>query len=208
MAHIISNAKVINVTNALAGSKGRFATIVLFSSADDDMNKGRGTNANQLYGKVTKKVTYKAWQIGTNYNNACQNSVERSGSDKAFEPSKSWHIYANDFFEVDKKTESKYYLQVQHSAEQGSAINKEYFVNGHPMTEAEKEYLKPYFKAKKQTMPNTQIDAGITEEHKRIYNTLTFENVYSIECGNIQLIDPSGAFAKAESTSKAESASK
>lgn len=182
----ITSASELSAVNFLTDNlkKGQTATIVMKETdATAFMNKGgrNGIAPNPFIGHIVKVTTYHGWQLGTNYNQSCQNSAERSGSDKEFVASSSWHTYYNAFFETDKKSGTKFYLQVQKSGEMSSWTETHYFVDG---KEIAKEELATWLKTHKNEMPQTQKAAGIAEERERQYNTLTLSKITEIKQGD------------------------
>ena len=177
-------AKVNEISNLF--SKGCNTTIVIAKNCDDLMNKGRGANRNPYLGRLTKVETYGGWCLGVDYSNACQNAAIASGSTSTFVAKETWHKYYNDFFEIDKKTESKFYLKIQISEMQGSKVDTTYYVDGKPISKDSSTFaeVKQWFKTKSSTQSSSQIAAGVDAAHERVYKVIKLENVMSITQGD------------------------
>lgn len=176
--------KVNEITNLF--SKGCNTRIVIAKNCDDLMNKGRGANRNPYTGRLTKVETYGGWCLGVDYSNACQNAAIASGSTATFEAKETWHKYYNDFFEIDKKTESKFYIKIQISNMQGSKVDTTYYIDGEPISKDSETFadIKKWFKAKSSTQSSSQIAAGVDAAHERVYKVIKLENVRSITQGD------------------------
>ena len=176
--------KVNEITNLF--SKGCNTTIVIAKNCDDLMNKGRGANRNPYTGRLTKVETYGGWCLGVDYSNACQNAAIASGSTATFVAKETWHKYYNDFFEIDKKTESKFYLKIQVSEMQGSKVDTTYYIDGEPISKDSETFadIKKWFKAKSNTQSSSQIAAGVDAAHERVYKVIKLENGRSITQGD------------------------
>lgn len=176
--------KVNEITNLF--SKGCNTTIVIAKNCDDLMNKGRGANRNPYIGRLTKVETYGGWCLGVDYSNACQNAAIASGSTSTFVAKETWHKYYNDFFEIDKKTESKFYIKIQISNMQGSKVDTTYYIDGEPISKDSETFadIKKWFKAKSSTQSSSQIAAGVDAAHERVYKVIKLENVRSITQGD------------------------
>lgn len=176
--------KVNEITNLF--SKGCNTTIVIAKNCDDLMNKGRGANRNPYTGRLTKVETYGGWCLGVDYSNACQNAAIASGSTATFEAKETWHKFYNDFFEIDKKTESKFYLKIQISNMQGSKVDTTYYIDGEPISKDSEIFaeIKKWFKAKNNSQSSSQVAAGVDAAHERVYKVVKLENVRSITQGD------------------------
>lgn len=176
--------KVNEITNLF--SKGCNTTIVIAKNCDDLMNKGRGANRNPYLGRLTKVETYGGWCLGVEYSNACQNAAIASGSTATFEAKETWHKYYNDFFEIDKKTESKFYLKIQISNMQGSKVDTTYYIDGETISKDSETFadIKKWFKAKNNSQSSSQVEAGVDAAHERVYKVVKLENVRSITQGD------------------------
>ena len=176
--------KVNEITNLF--SKGCNTRIVIAKNCDDLMNKGRGANRNPYTGRLTKVETYGGWCLGVDYSNACQNAAIASGSTATFEAKETWHKYYNDFFEIDKKTESKFYIKIQISNMQGSKVDTTYYIDGERISKHSETFadIKKWFKAKSSTQSSSQIAAGVDAAHERVYKVIKLENVRSITQGD------------------------
>ena len=176
--------KVNEISNLFR--KGCNTTIVIAKNCDDLMNKGRGANRNPYTGRLTKVETYGGWCLGVDYSNACQNAAIASGSTATFVAKETWHKYYNDFFEIDKKTESKFYLKIQVSEMQGSKVDTTYYIDGEPISKDSETFadIKKWFKAKSNTQSSSQIAAGVDAAHERVYKVIKLENVRSITQGD------------------------
>lgn len=177
-------AKVNEISNIF--KKGCNTTIVIAKSCDDMMNKGRGANRNPYTGRLTKVETYGGWVLGIDYSNACQSAAVASGSTSTFVAKETWHKYYNEFFETDKKTESKFYLKIQVSEMQGSKVDTTYYVDGKPISKDSETFaeIKKWFKAKNNSQSSSQVAAGVDAAHERIYKVVKLENVRSITQGD------------------------
>ena len=177
-------AKVNEISNLFR--KGCNTTIVIAKNCDDLMNKGRGANRNPYIGRLTKVETYGGWCLGVDYSNACQNAAIASGSTATFEAKETWHKYYNDFFEIDKKTESKFYLKIQISNMQGSKVDTAYYLDGKAISKDSDTFaeIKQWFKTKSNSQSSSQVAAGVDATHERIYNVVKLENVRSITQGD------------------------
>lgn len=176
--------KVNEITNLF--SKGCNTTIVIAKNCDDLMNKGRGANRNPYLGRLTKIETYGGWCLGVDYSNACQNAAIASGSTATFEAKESWHKFYNDFFETDKKTESKFYLKIQVSEMQGSKVDTAYYLDCKAISKDSETFaeIKKWFKAKSNSQSSSQVAAGVDAAHERVYKVIKLENVMSITQGD------------------------
>lgn len=177
-------AKVNEISNLF--SKGCNSTIIIAKNCDDLMNKGRGANRNPYLGRLTKVETYGGWVLGVDYSNACQNAAVASGSTATFEAKESWHKFYNEFFEIDKKTESKFYLKIQVSEMQGSNVNATYYLDGKAISKDSSTFaeVKQWFKTKNTTQSSSQIAAGVDAAHERVYKVVKLENIRSITQGD------------------------
>lgn len=177
-------AKVNEISNIF--KKGCNTTIVIAKSCDDLMNKGRGANRNPYLGRLAKVETYGGWCLGVDYSNACQNAAIASGSTATFEAKESWHKYYNDFFETDKKTESKFYLKIQVSEMQGSKVDTAYYLDGKAISKDSETFaeIKQWFKTKSNSQSSSQVAAGVDAAHNRLYKVVKLENVRSITQGD------------------------
>lgn len=180
------NASEINAVNVLSNSliKGACVQVVLFKEVD--MNKGTKNNRNPFLGRVYERQTMGGWQVGTNYDNSCQNAAERSGSEAEFSGKPSWHTYYNDFFETDKATHSKFYLQLQRAEKQGNSFSSTIYLDGREITETEYEELKPWLKKKSHNQSSSQVEAGISEDNERMYKVVALRNIESIKQGEFR----------------------
>ena len=179
------NANAIASVNAISSSltKGQTATIITFGEPSK-MRKGRGANRNPLAGRVMVMHEFGGFQVGTNYKRSVDNAAGRSGnteSDAKVKP--SWHTYYNDFFETDRATHTKFYLQIQWSEKQGTSVTSTYYVDGHIATAAELAIIKEWTPEEEYKMSSTQAEAGVTEENKRNYITLSLDKILSIKQG-------------------------
>ena len=176
--------KVNEITNLF--SKGCNTTIVIAKNCDDLMNKGRGANRNPYLGRLTKVETYGGWVLGIDYSNACQNAAIASGSTSTFVAKETWHKYYNEFFETDKKTESKFYLKIQVSEMQGSKVDTTYYLDGKAISKDSSTFaeVKQWFKTKSSSQSSSQVAAGVDAAHERIYKVVKLENVRSITQGD------------------------
>jgi hypothetical protein len=193
----------ISAVNAISATlkKGAAVQVVMFS--ETKMNKGNKTNRNPYLGRVMQRTTIGGWSVGTDYENSCNNAAERSGSEDKVETKENWHVRFNDFFNTDKKTGTKFYLQLQRAAKQGHTSDTQYFVDARPATDEEIAEIKVWMPKKKDTMSSTQTEAGVTKENERKYKLIALENIESITQGSFHYqIVKAQAKALAESTAK------
>lgn len=175
------------------------STISYTKSADDKMyareNGSRSKSAmeNPFKGRVTIVATQSGYVLGTSYENSVAGAAVRSGAtsdkkDVEVETKKVWHKGYNDFFNVDRATESKFYLKVQASNSQKENFCKDTFtwyidgkeINPHTYVEngvAMANFLKP---VKEKSMSSTQIEAGVTSDNEQHYFLVAVENLTSI----------------------------
>ncbi len=179
----ITSASQIAAVNFLSDSLKKGCAVKVTSYKETKMNKGTQANRNPYLGRVFERTTIGGWQVGTSYVNSCQNAAVKSGSTETFISRPSWHIYFNDFFEVDKATETKYYLQLQKSAQSGNKTEKTYYVDGHEATEAEVEDIQKWLPKSEKKQSSSQTEAGIDADRERSYILLGLENIESIEQG-------------------------
>ena len=177
------NANEISAVEILSANLKKGASVKVVSYKETKMNKGTKPNRNPFLGRVFERTTMGGWVVGTNYSKSCQNAAQRSGSEETFEAKKSWHIFYNEFFETDKATGMKFYLQLQKSAMTGSKTEKTYFLDGKPATEVETEMIKKWLPKSEHQQSSSQVAAGIDEEHERSYVLVTLANIESIEQG-------------------------
>jgi len=178
------NANEISVVKTLSNSLKKGASVQVVSYKETKMNKGNKNNRNPFLGRVFERTTIGGWVVGTNYSNACQNAADRSGSEETFEAKKSWHVYYNDFFETDKATGMKFYLQLQKSAKTGCKTEKVYFVDGVEATEEQVNAIEAWLPSSEKKQSSSQVEAGIDAEHERNYILVTLANIESIKQGD------------------------
>ena len=179
---------VSNISNALA--KGQSTQVSIYKSLDEIMNKGRGANKSPYIGRVYKREIYGGWVVGTNYSTSCKNASTRSGGNGEFQGKPSWHTYFNDFFETDRATRTKFYLQLQRSEKQGSRVETTYYLDGKELPKDSQEFedVAKWFKAKptpKQS--SSQIASGISAENERHYILITLANIERIKQGEREI---------------------
>ena len=195
---------VANISNSLA--KGQNTQVTIFKSLDDDMKKGRGANTNPFMGRVTKREVYGGWVVGTNYSSSCEKASTRSGGSGEFQAKPSWHTYYNDFFETDKKTRSKFYLQLQRADKQSSRVETTYYLDGKELSKDSSEFaeVSKWFKAKPvHKQSSSQVESGISAENERHYILLTLANIERIKQGErVITLAVSKVAESATSTSK------
>ena len=175
---------VANISNSLA--KGQNTQVTIFKSLDDDMKKGRGANTNPFIGRVAKREVYGGWVVGTNYSSSCEKASNRSGGTGEFKAKPSWHTYYNDFFETDKKTHSKFYLQLQRADKQSSRVETTYYLDGKELSKDSAEFAEAaeWFKAKPtHKQSSSQVEGGISAENERHYMLITLANIECIKQG-------------------------
>lgn len=180
----MSNVSVNNAVNFISNTfaKGAASRIVIVK--ETKMNKGKGANRNPYLGRVFEVVSYGGWVLGTNYAVSVGNAAERSGCEGAEVNTKpTWHVRFNDFFEVSKKDESKFYLQIQRSEQQGQQVVRTYFLDGRIATPAEVDEIKAWLPSRSETMSSTQVAAGVSEDNERHYRLIALENVAVIAQG-------------------------
>lgn len=180
------NANELQAVEALSKSLKKGASVSVTTFKETTMNKGRGHNANPFLGRVFERTTIGGWVVGTNYTRSCQNAAERSGSDELFQAKENWHIYFNDFFEVDKRTGTKYYLQLQKSAMTGCKTTKVYYLDGREATDEEIKQFGQWMPKKEQKQSSSQMEAGIDADKTRDYILVTLSNIESIVQGDFR----------------------
>ena len=173
---------VSNISNALA--KGQSTQVSIYKSLDDNMNKGRGANKNPYIGRVYKREIYGGWEL---------------------QGKPSWHTYFNDFFETDRATRTKFYLQLQRSEKQGSRVETTYYLDGKELPKDSQEFedVAKWFKAKptpKQS--SSQIASGISAENERHYILITLANIERIKQGEREITLAVNKEREATTTSK------
>jgi hypothetical protein len=188
----------------LSKSLRKVASAITYSkSADDKMyarefgSRSKSAMENPFKGRVTIMAAQSGYVLGTSYENSVAGAAVRSGatSDKSeveVKTKKVWHTFYNDFFNVDRATESKYYLKVQASNSQKEKICKDTFIwllDGkeiNPQTYTENingedvpmaNFLKPI---KEKEMSSTQIEAGVNSDNEQHYFLVALENLTSI----------------------------
>jgi hypothetical protein len=178
------NTNEISVVKTLSDNLKKGASVQVVSYKETKMNKGTKNNRNPFLGRVFERTTIGGWAVGTNYSNACQNAADRSGSEETFEAKKSWHVYYNDFFETDKATGMKFYLQLQKSAKTGCKTEKVYFVDGVEATEEQVSAIEAWLPSSEKKQSSSQVEAGIDAEHERNYILVALANIESIKQGD------------------------
>jgi hypothetical protein len=195
------NANEISAVEILSANLKKGASVNVVSYKETKMNKGTKLNRNPFLGRVFERTTIGGWVVGTNYSKSCQNAAERSGSEETFEAKKSWHIFYNEFFETDKATGMKFYLQLQKSAKTGCKTEKVYYIDGEPATKEEVEMIREWLPKSEHQQSSSQVAAGVDSEHEREYILITLANIESITQGdfkyNICKVEtPAVAYAK------------
>lgn len=180
------NANEISAVEILSKNLKKGASVQVVSYKETKMNKGTKANRNPFLGRVFERSTIGGWVVGTNYNKSCQNAAVRSGSEETFEAKKSWHIFYNDFFETDKATGKKFYLQLQKSAKTGCKAEKAYYLDGVEANEAEVNMIKEWLPKSEHQQSSSQIAAGVDSEHDREYILVTLANIESITQGGFK----------------------
>jgi hypothetical protein len=180
----VVNASEFAAVELLSKSLKKGAAVRVVTFKETKMNKGTKNNRNELLGCVMERTTIGGWQVGTSYENSCNNAAERSGSDSQFNGKENWHTYFNDFFQVDKKTASKFYLQLQKSKKTGCSKDTDYFVNGKPATAEQEAYIKSWLPKSNKEQSSSQVEAGIDKEHERDYILIALSNIESVEQGD------------------------
>jgi hypothetical protein len=179
----ILNANELAAVEMLSANLKKGASVQVVSYKETKMNKGNKTNRNPYLGRVFERTTIGGWVVGTNYSRSCQNAAERSGSEETFEAKSSWHVYFNDFFETDKATHTKFYLQLQKSAQTGCKTEKVFYLDGQPATAHEVESISKWIPSKNHNQSSSQVEAGVKEENERNYILLTLDTIESITQG-------------------------
>lgn len=179
----VLNANELNAVETLSANLKKGASAKVVSYKETKMNKGTKLNRNPFLGRVFERTSIGGWVVGTNYSNSCQNAAERSGSTETFEAKSSWHIYYNDFFETDKATGMKFYLQLQKSAKTGCKTEKTYYLDGKPATDEEVKMIKEWLPKSEKKQSSSQVEAGIGAEYEREYILVTLANIETIEQG-------------------------
>jgi hypothetical protein len=180
------------------------STITYDKSADDKFysrefgSRSSKAMANPFKGRVTIQATQSGYVLGTNYENSVAGAAVRSGATDSVKEvevktKQVWHKHYNDFFNVDRATESKYYLKVQASNSQKENFCKDTFVwilDGkkeiNPNTYAEvidgvnvpmANFLKP---VKEKQMSSTQAEAGVNAENEQHFFLVALDNLTSV----------------------------
>ena len=151
-------------------------------------------------GRVAIEKTFGGFTIGSNYTSHVEGAAVRSGAAETkskveVQTAKSWHKFANRFFETDKATESRYYLKVQTSrstiaTNPFTAVSECYIIDGKRYTRKQAEevlegYLKPL---KKSTPTSTQINAGVDDDNEILYFLPNVEEIVEISQGEYHYI--------------------
>lgn len=195
------NANEIAAVEMLSSTLKKGVSVQVTSYKETKMNKGNRLNRNPFLGRVFERTTIGGWVVGTNYSKCCQNAAERSGSEETFEGKKSWHVYYNDFFETDKASGTKFYLQLQKSAKSGNKTEKVYYIDGVQATEEEVKMIKEWLPKSEHQQSSSQVAAGIDSEHEREYILVTLSNIENIKQGDftyslVKAQSPAVAYAK------------
>ncbi len=180
------NANELNAVQILSNSLKKGVSVQVVSFKETTMNKGSKLNRNPFLGRVMERTTIGGWVVGTNYSRSCQNAAERSGSSETFTAKPSWHTYYNDFFETDRATGTKYYLQLQKSTGTGCKTEKVYYIDGREATEAEVAMISEWLPKSEKKQSSSQVEAGIDKGHQRDYMCITLANIETITQGDFQ----------------------
>lgn len=180
------NANELSAVEMLSKNLKRGASVRVTCFKETKMNKGRGKNTNPYIGRVFERTIIGGWSVGTDYDRSCQNAAERSGSNETFNGKSSWHIYYNDFFETDKATGMKYYLQLQRSAKTGNKTEKTYYLDGVEVTDAQFKEIEMWLPNSEKKQSSSQVEAGINSEFERKYMVVALANIESIEQGDFK----------------------
>ena len=162
------------------------------------LNGGRKKSdpENEWFGRVELQRSFGGCLIGSDYSSHVSGAAVRSGaadkkSEVEVETAKSWHKFANRFFQTDKATESKYYLKVQTSRSTiannpFTAITETYIIDGKEYTRKQaEEVLKGYLKPLEHSKPtSTQINAGVDSDNEVLYFLPNIEDIVEIQQGN------------------------
>lgn len=167
-------------------AKGACSTIVMRKRlGENDMRKGRGANVNPYFGRVEKVTTYSGYVMGTDYLTSIVNAAVRSGNDvskKDVRLKKTWHTRFDEWFNVDKATQSKYYLKLQANEKQvAHSIKSVYYLDG---IEVSKEMFKEWLKEYKSEQSSTQTEIGLDKSNEQHYNLVAVSNIKTIKQGN------------------------
>ena len=130
---------------------------------------------------VTKVVRYGGVTLGTNYKRSVDNALGRSGVTESYKSGESWHTYYNDFFEVHKKDDSKFYLQLQWTNKQPCTTHTTYKVNGIDATPEQIKEIIFWGNIKPSELSKRQLEQGVEEAEVRIYNCVAVENIKTIK---------------------------
>ena len=195
------NANEIAAVEMLSANLKKGVSVQVTSYKETKMNKGTKLNRNPFLGRVFERTIIGGWVVGTNYDRSCQNAANRSENGGEFKGGNCWHTYFNDFFEIDKSTHTKYYLQLQRSAQSGHNESKTYFLDGVPATAAEVKAIKEWISEKKDKQSSTQVAAGIDAERERKYMCVALANIENIKQGDfsyniVKVESPAVAYAK------------
>lgn len=141
-----------------------------------------------MNGVVTKETTYGGVSLGTNYQKSVDNALGRSGVENEYESGKCWHKYFDAFFEVSKKDESKFYLQLQWTNKQKPNIKVRFLIDGVEATKEQEEEIRFWSNDPIEEKVNTrQIEQGVKEAEVREYNCIAVENILMIKQGAMSL---------------------
>lgn len=176
----VINANELAAVEMLSNNLKRGAAVRVTLYKETKMNK-RG---NPFLGRVTERTIIGGWSVGTDYSTSCNNAAERSGSTETFIGKESWHRVYNEFFNIDKATESKFYLQLQRSAAQGAKSETTYYLDGLRATDEEVAQIKAFIPIKKHAQSSSQVEAGIDESRERFFKCIALANIESIEQGS------------------------
>ena len=180
-----TNASELVKVNNISAMLKKGAAVRITTFKETKMLKGNKANRNPFLGRVFELTTIWGWQAGTSYSNSVNNAIERSNGNGEYEANTNgWHTRFNDFFETDKATHGKYYLQLQKSTKQVAGKSKEYFLDGRSASAAEIEEIKAWLPKSSSNTPSTQANAGVTDENARQYILIKVEDIYTIQQGN------------------------
>lgn len=167
------------------------ASVVVMSKVVKLPKTKRGYNISRptyMNGVITKETYYGGVSLGTNYQKSVNNALGRSGVENEYESGKSWHKYFDAFFEVSKKDESKFYLQLQWTNKQKPTIKVRFLIDGVEATKEQEEEIRFWSNDPIEEKVNArQIEQGVKEEEVREYNCIAVENLIMIKQGSMSL---------------------
>lgn len=179
MAQVFSQSELVNALKGIG--KGQFVGIVYMG--DGNMNKGRGANANPLYGKVVE-IKAVVWQFGYDYEAAVKAHIAKAGGEPSeFEAaSLPWGEWVGEGL-ISHKGE----MYARFYEFGNSKYSNEYWVmdsesdSYHRATAEEIAVIKAYRKASSSSAK--QSECGLSEKEQVKPRTIRLSNILSLKCG-------------------------